>query len=324
MRFAVVGAGAIGTWLGAALARAGHDVALIARGAHLAALRERGARVVPADGDPYVAAVAATDDPATIGPVDAVLLSVKAHDQAAAGALAQPLLGDGTAVVSVQNGIPWWYFHGLEGPHRDRRIDAVDPGGAVSAAFPPARALGCVVFLGAHLAAPGEVHTRPEAGLVLGEPSGEDSERLRALAAALEQAGFPVRRSADIRTEIWTKLMGNAAFNPISVLTGAGLGAIATHPETRAVVTAIMEEVVAIARATGADPQISIEDRLAITARLGEHRTSTLQDHLAGKPLELSAITAAPVELARLTATPAPTLEIVHALAALAAFSGRR
>jgi 2-dehydropantoate 2-reductase len=318
MRIAVVGAGAIGTWLGAALARSGHDVALIARGAHLDAMRSGGVRIVPAGKEPYEVAPLATGDPSEVGPVDAVLLAVKAHQQATAGRAAAPLLGPDTTIVSVQNGIPWWYFHGLEGPYRGRRIEAVDPGGEVSAALDPERAIGCVVFLGAEIAAPGEVHARPENGLVLGEPDGSDSERLRRIAQALEEAGFPVRRSPDIRTDIWTKLMGNASLNPISVLTRAGLASMARHPDVRQVVALIMAEVVAIARATGADPRISIEERLAITATLGEHATSMLQDLLADKPLELSAITAAPIELAHLTGTPVPTLETVHALAALA------
>ena len=325
MRIAVVGAGAIGTWLGAALDRAGHEVALVARaGARLDALRRDGVRIAPADEPPYVARPAVTAEPAEIGPVDAVLLAVKAHDQARAGAAAAPLLGPETAVVSVQNGIPWWYFHRLAGPFEGRTLESVDPGGAVSAALPPERALGCIVYLGAEVAAGGEVRTRPENGLVLGEPDGTDSPRLRAIASALEQAGFPVRRADDIRTEIWTKLMGNAAFNPISVLTGAGLGSIARHPGTGEVVRQVMGEVVAVARATGADPAISIEERLAITATLGEHPTATLQDLRAGKPLELSAITAAPVELAHLTGTPAPALETVHALASLLAQTAGR
>ncbi|MDP9384734.1 MAG: 2-dehydropantoate 2-reductase [Actinomycetota bacterium] len=323
MRIAVVGAGAIGAWLGAALARAGHEVALIARGRRLEGLRRDGVRIRPAGEAPYVAHPLVTDAAAEVGPVDAVLLAVKAHDQARAGAAAAALLGPETAVVSVQNGIPWWYFHRLGGPHGGRRVEAVDPGGAVSAAFPPERAIGCVVYLGAELAADGEVRTRPENGLVVGEPDGTDSARLRAVAAALEESGFPVRRSAGIRTDIWTKLMGNASFNPISALTGAGLGSIARDPGTAGLVRQIMHEVVAIARATGANPSISIEERLAITAALGEHPTSTLQDLRAGKPLELSALTAAPVELARLTGTPAPALEAVHALASLLAARAR-
>ena len=308
----MAGAGAIGTWLGAALSRAGHDVTLLARGAHLEAMRAAGG-VQVLGAEEYRATPALEAD----GPVDAVFLTVKAHDQASVELA--PLVGPETAVVAAQNGIPWWYFHRLGGPFEGRRVEAVDPGGAVSAAIPPERAIGLVVYMGASITSPGAVTVRPEAGLVIGEPSGESSARLAAIAGALEEAGFPVRRSEDIRTDLWTKLMGNAAFNPISMLTGAGLGTMASHPATRELVTAAMQEAVAIARAVGANPTISIPDRLAITARLGEHKTSTLQDIEAGKRVELDAILAAPVELAELTATPAPALRALLALADLRA-----
>jgi 2-dehydropantoate 2-reductase len=312
MRIAVVGAGAIGTWIGAALSRAGDDVALIARGAHLDAMRAGGVTV--AGSEAYTVRPLATDSASEVGPVDLVVLAVKAHDQPAAGPLVAALLGPDTVVLAAQNGIPWWYFHALPGPYEGRRVEAADPGGAVSAAIAPERALGLVVYMGASLGPPGTVNVRPEAGLVIGEPSGESSARLARVAAALEAAGFPVRQSADIRTDLWTKLMGNASFNPISVLTRGGLGTIATHPGTRDVVAQMMEEARAIARATGADPTMSIPDRLAITARLGDHKTSTLQDAEAGKRIELDAVLGAVVELATLTGTPAPTLTTVLAL----------
>jgi 2-dehydropantoate 2-reductase len=311
MRIAVAGAGAIGTWLGAALARAGHDVALLARGRHAEAMRAGGVRVRGAEEYDVRPALEAG------GPVDAVLLTVKAHDQAAVDL--EGVLGPDTAVVAAQNGIPWWYFHRLPGPYEGRRVDAADPGGAVSAAIPPERAIGLVVYMGASIPEPGTVVVRPEAGLVIGEPSGESTPRLAAIADALEEAGFPVRRTDDIRTDLWTKLMGNASFNPISMLTGTGLGTMAHHPGTRALVTAAMQEAVAIARAVGANPTISIPDRLAITERLGDHKTSTLQDLECGKRVELDAVLAAPVELAHLTNTPAPTLETLLALADLKA-----
>ena len=319
MRIAIVGAGAIGTWLGAALARTEHDVAVVARGAHLEAMRSDGIRVTGSER--YLVAPAVTDDAAEIGSVDAVLLCVKAHDQVAAAPHLRPLLGADTAVVAAQNGIPWWYFHGVEGPLAGRRVEHADPGGAMTAAVAPGRALGLVVYMGAAIVEPGVVSVRPEAGLVIGEPSGGSTPRVEAIAGALEAAGFPVRRSADIRTELWTKLMGNASFNPISLLTRAGLGAIGTHPGVRRIVATAMRECVAIARATGANPTISIEDRLAITARLGDHKTSTLQDLEAGKRVELDALLGAVVELAELADVPAPTLTLLLDLADLAALS---
>jgi 2-dehydropantoate 2-reductase len=305
MRIAVVGAGAIGTWLAAALSRAGEDVALLSRTAGFDEVRVTGT-------EDYVARPQITADAASIGPVDTVILAVKAHDQLAAAPSVQALLGPETSIVAAQNGIPWWYFP-------DRPVQAVDPDGALSALLPRERAVGMVVYLGATLVKPGVVAVRPEAGLVVGEPSGENTPRLRAIAAALERAGFPVRVTADIRTELWTKLMGNVAFNQISLLTRAGLGTIALDPAVRRIVAAMMAETVEIARATGADPTISIEDRLAITERLGDHKPSTLQDLEAGKRLELDAIAAAVVELADVAGVDAPTVRIVTALADLEA-----
>jgi len=321
VRIAVVGAGAIGGALGGALALAGHDVSLVARGAHLEALQDRGLRLVGPDREDVVR-VQATDDPAQIGAVDAVLLTVKAHAQAEAGRMLAPLLGPETPVVAAQNGVPWWYFHAHGGEYDGRRIEAVDPGGALSQAIPPHRAIGLVAYIGATVPEPGVVHVRPEAGLVLGEPGGSDSERLRAITGALDGAGLNARTRPDLRVEIWTKLMGNATFNPISVLTRAGLGTIASHPGTRAVVAAGMRELVAVATVLGAAPTIDIEARLAITARLGEHKTSTLQDLEAGRTLELDAIIGATVELAELTETDAPVLRMLWALGSLAAGRG--
>jgi 2-dehydropantoate 2-reductase len=318
MRIAIVGAGAIGTWIGAALSRSGQDVALLARGEQLAALRRDGVRVV-GDGADWTVRPLATSDPGEIGEVEAVVLAVKAHDQLAAAPAVRRLLGPETAIVGAQNGVPWWYFHGLAGPYAEHRIEAVDPGGALSAALAPERAIGMVVYLGARIAAPGVVETRPENGLVIGEPSGGLTPRLRAIAGALEGAGFPVRITDDVRTDVWTKLMGNLSFNPVSALTRAGLGAMASDPGVRAVVARAMEEAVAVARAVGADPRMSIADRLALTERLGDHRTSTLQDLEAGKRLELDALTGAAVELADLTGVDAPTLRTLHALADLEA-----
>ena len=318
MRIAVVGAGAIGGAIAARLALAGHDVALLARGRTLQAVRADGLRLITPASDDTVRPLA-TDDPGEIGAADAVLLAVKAHQQLAAAGSLGPLLGPDTPVVAAQNGIPWWYFHAHGGPHDGRRVEAVDPGGALSAAIAPERAIGLVAYIGARVAAPGVVEMRPEAGLVLGEPDGSDSPRLRAIAAALAEAGLEARTRPDIRVEIWTKLMGNATFNPISVLTRAGLGEMALHPGTRAVVAQGMRELVAVAAALGAAPTIDIEARLALTERLGDHKTSTLQDLEAGRPLELDAITGAAVELADLTDTDAPALRTIHALADLAA-----
>jgi 2-dehydropantoate 2-reductase len=314
MRIAVVGAGAIGSWLGGALARAGHDVTLLARGAHLEAIRVGGLRVV-GGGEDYTVFPALVAD----GPVDAVVLATKAHDQLAAAPAVQSLLGPHTPVVAAQNGVPWWYFH-----PDPRRIEAVDPGGALSAAIAPERAIGLVAYLGAAITGPGVVEVRPEAGIDIGEPTGESTPRLQAVAGALREAGFEVREREDIRREIWTKLLGNASFNPISLITRAGLGTMALDPGVREVIARVMAEVMEVARALGAEPAISIEERLAITERLGDHKTSTLQDFEAGKPLELAALVDAVLELAAFAGVAVPTLRTVSALAALSARTARR
>jgi 2-dehydropantoate 2-reductase len=311
MRWAIFGAGAIGTWAGAALARAGEDATLVARGAHLAALQAQGgARLRHPDGREEAIAVRAigSDATASVGAVDVVVLTVKAHDVLPAVEAIAPLLGPETVVVTAQNGIPWWWADGLE---------SVDPGGALSAALPPARALGAVVYLGGAVAEPGVVAVAPEAGLVLGEPDGTLSERLERVAAGFERAGFPVRRTDAIRREIWTKMMGNASFNLISILTRAGIGTMASDPGVAPLVERTMADVVAVA---GDDaPAISIPERLAISRRLGDHKPSTLQDLEAGKRLELDALGAAVVELADQRGVEAPTLRAVYALADLQA-----
>lgn len=316
MRVAVLGAGAIGAYVGAALARGGTDVHLIARGANLEALRANGVRVLSARGD-FSAHPPATDDPNEIGPVDFVFLGLKANGYATAGPLLEPLLHEQTAVIAAQNGIPWWYFHGLEGPYRDRRIEAVDPDGSVSAVIPPRRAIGCVVYPGTELAEPGVVRHLEGTRFPIGEPDGGVSERCEQFSEAMIAGGLKCPVEAQLRDEIWVKLMGNAVFNPLSVLTRATLAAMCRHPRTRTLVASMMAEALDIAHAVGARPSVSIERRLAGAERVGEHKTSTLQDLEADKPLELAAIIDAVVELADLTDTPAPALKAVASACAL-------
>ncbi len=310
MRWAIFGAGAIGTWVGAALARAGEEVTLVARGRHLDALRAAGeARLRDPEGIEERVPVRAVgaEETSEVGAVDVVVLTVKAHDLLPAAEAIAPLIGEGTVLVSAQNGIPWWWG----------RVEAVDPGGALSAVLDPARALGAVVYLGGSVVEPGVVATSPEAGLVLGEPGGTPTERLETVAAGLERAGFPVRRTENIRREIWTKMMGNASFNIISVLTRAGIGTMASDPGVAPIVERTMQDIVAIA---GADaPAISVAERIAISRRLGDHKPSTLQDLEAGKRLELDALGAAVVELADQAGVEAPTLRAIFALADLQA-----
>jgi 2-dehydropantoate 2-reductase len=312
MRIAVLGAGAIGAFVGAALSRGGADVHLVARGAHLAALREHGVRVRSPLGD-FAAHPPATDDPGEIGPVDVVFLGLKAHSYAGAADLLAPLLGPDTAVVAAQNGIPWWYFHGAGGPYDGRRVESVDPGGAVTRAMPPERAIGCVVYCSTEIEAPGVIRHVEGTRFSIGEPDRTKSERCGDFSAAMRAGGLKCPVRTDLRTELWLKLMGNAAFNPLSALTRATMAEICAHPPSRALVAEIMRETLAVAEALGVSPRVSIEQRLAGAEQVGEHKTSMLQDLEAGRSLELDPIVTAVIELAELTGLDVPALRAVHA-----------
>jgi 2-dehydropantoate 2-reductase len=318
MKVAVLGAGAIGAYVGASLARGSTDVHLIARGKNLEAMRRNGVKVRSPRGD-FEAHPPATDDPREVGPVDFVFLGLKANSYATCGPLLEPLLHEETAVVAGQNGIPWWYFHKLEGPYEGRRIEAVDPDGAVSRVIPPERAIGCVVYPGTELAEPGVVNHLEGTRFSIGEPDGSISERCERFSEAMIAGGLKCPIEEQLRDEIWVKLMGNVAFNPLSVLTRATLAAMCRHAPTRALVTTMMAEALAIAGAVGAQPSVSIARRLAGAERVGEHKPSTLQDLEAGKPLELAAMIDGVVELSDLTGVSAPSLRAVAAASGLLA-----
>jgi 2-dehydropantoate 2-reductase len=310
VRIAVVGAGAIGAYWGAAMQRGGADVHLIARNQHLHAMRKNGVRVLSERGD-FVAYPHATDDPDEIGPVDYIFLGLKAHSYPSSGPLVEPLLGPNTAVLAAQNGIPWWYFHELPGPYTGRRVEAVDPGGATSAVRE--RAIGCVVYPATTIEAPGVIRHIEGTRFSIGEPSGEISQRCKALSDAMIAGGLKAPVEADLRNDIWIKLMGNVAFNPLSALTRATMVELCQHPGTRRVVIQLMEETLDIATRVGSTPDISIEKRLRGAENVGHHKTSMLQDLEAGKQLELDAIVTAVVEMADLTGAAAPTLRTIHA-----------
>ncbi|WP_049580317.1 2-dehydropantoate 2-reductase [Streptomyces sp. SBT349] len=313
MKVAVLGAGAIGAYVGAALHRGGAEVHLVARGAHLTALRERGVRVLSPRGD-FTARPHATGVPEDVGPVDYVFLGLKAQQYAGCGPLLDPLLGRDTAVIAAQNGIPWWYFHGLVGHALEgRRIQAVDPGGAVSTTIPVERAIGCVVYCSTEIAEPGVIRHLEGTRFSIGEPDGTLSPRCLEFSRAMVAGGLKCPVESDLRNDIWIKLMGNVAFNPLSALTRATMVEIAGHPGARRLVGSMMAETLAVAHATGSKPAISIDKRIAGAERVGHHKTSMLQDLEAGKELETDAILGAVVEIADLTGVPAPTLRDVHA-----------
>jgi 2-dehydropantoate 2-reductase len=316
VRIAIVGAGAIGGYIGARLAQAGADVVLFARGAHLAAMQARGLRVVSPDGDVEVKPEA-TGDLRAIGRADVIVLGVKAHGLTTLAPQLRPLMGDGTIVVSTQNGIPWWYFQNYPGELNGLRLERVDPGGVIANAIEPERIVGSLAYFSTDIAEPGVIHHTEGNRLSLGEPSGARSERARALAEVLIGAGFRCPITTRFRHEIWVKLLGNVAFNPISALTGGTLEALVRHPETSAVIRAIMAETEAVAATLGIELPISIEQRMAGAEKVGAHKTSMLQDLEAGRPLELEAIVGAVVELGERLNVPMPSTRTVYACAKL-------
>jgi 2-dehydropantoate 2-reductase len=312
MRICIYGAGAIGGYLGVQLALAGEDVTLIARGPHLQAMRKDGLKLL-IGGEERVARPFCTDDPSEAGPQDYVIVTLKAHSAAAIVGPMQPLLGPETAVVSAVNGVPWWYFYGLPEPWTDLRLESVDPGGVQWDGIGPERAIGCVVYPAAEIAEPGVIRHVDGNRFTLGEPSGERTPRVEALARALIAAGFrtPVR---GIRDEIWLKLWGNLSFNPISALTLATLDVVATEPGTRAVCRAMMLEAQSIGEKLGVRFPLDVERRIDGGAAVGAHRTSMLQDLESGRPMEIDALVTAVQEMGRMVGVPTPTLDVVLSL----------
>ena len=258
--------------------------------------------------------VLATDQPAELGPQDFVILALKAHSVPAVLESIQPLLGPETAVVTAQNGLPWWYFYKHAGEYENRRIESVDPGGKIWDAIGPERAIGSVVYIAAEVESPGVIRHVEYDRLPLGEPSGEKSERVLKLAQLLVPAGIRAAVRPDIRNDIWVKLWGNLSFNPISALTGGTLAGIAGDEGTRGVARAMMIEAEAIANALGVKLPIDVDARIAGAAAVGEHKTSMLQDLELGRPMEIDALVTGVQELGHLTGTPTPTIDAVLAL----------
>ena len=309
MRFAIVGAGATGGFLGARLARAGEEVTLIARGSHLAAMRERGVTVRSGE-EEFTAHPDATDDLAAIGRAEVVFLTLKAHSIPALAPAIGAALAPGACVVSAQNGIPWWYFP-------DRHLEAVDPGGVIARHIPYPAVVGCIVYPATRVLEPGLIEHIEGNRFSLGEPDGSRSARVQAIAAALVEAGLKAPVQTRIRNELWLKLLGNATLNPISALTHASLEQIVTSVATRDLVRTLMEEVDAVARALGIEVALSIDKRMEGAAATGAHRTSMLQDLDAGRPLEVEALLGAVVELAEGAGVPVPSLRTVYGLTKL-------
>jgi 2-dehydropantoate 2-reductase len=314
MRITVFGAGAIGGYLAAKLAIAGSaDLSIVARGAHLEAIKADGLRLVEG-GKETVAQVKAAERAEELGVQDYVVLALKAHSLAPALDQIAPLLGKGTAVVTMQNGVPWWYFYKAGGALEGTRLDAVDPGGTIWQRIGPERVIGSVVYPAVEVDAPGLIRHVEGTRFSLGEPSGEKSERAAALAREMVKAGLQAPVREDIRSEIWVKLWGNLSFNPISALTGSTLAAIVADEATRAVARAMMREAQAIGERLGVRFLIPVDRRIKGAGDVGEHKTSMLQDLERGRPMEIDALVTAVQELGRLTGQPTPTIDTVLAL----------
>lgn len=317
-RVCIFGAGAIGGFLGAKLALAGVDTTLVARGAHLAAIRKHGLTLIEGDGQQTVP-VHASDNSRLLGPQDFVIITLKAHSLPGVVDDLQPLLGADTAIAFAVNGVPWWYFYGLDSPYRDRRVESVDPGGRIWNSLAPQRALACVVYPAAEVIQPGVVKHLSGDRFSLGEPSGERSERVLALSDLLSSAGLKAPVRPRVRDEIWVKLWGNCSLNPISALTGASVEQMCLDPGTHALIRAIMLEAQSVGEALGVRFPIDVDKRLAGAEAVGAHRTSMLQDLDQGRPMEIDALVRAVQELGVLSGVATPNLDAVLALVILRA-----
>ena len=320
MKVAIIGAGAIGGYVGVKIALAGDDVTFIVRGANLAAIRQNGMKLVMRDGTEHVANdVAATNDYAAAGPQNLVILAMKAHQVEAVADDVPKLFGPDTVVVTMQNGIPYWYFHRHGGELEGRVVRSVDPQGRIARNIGPERVLGCVVYPASELIAPGIVSHIEGDRFPIGELDGSTTVRASRVAECFTRAGFKAPVLDDIRSEIWLKLWGNLTFNPISALTRSTLVDICQYPATRELAAAMMTEAQTIAHKLGITFRVGLDKRIAGAEKVGKHKTSMLQDVEAGRPPEIEALVGSVVELGRLTDTPTPHIDAVYALTKLLA-----
>jgi 2-dehydropantoate 2-reductase len=313
MKICVFGAGAVGGLMAAWLARAGHEVSVVARGAQLEAIRRHGLRVT-SKGRTDSYQVHADSDPARFGPQDYVLVTVKAQSLPDVAQSIAPLLGKETSVVTAMNGVPWWFFHRLKYRNGSERLESLDPGGVLSRAIATERIVGCVIHLAASTPEPGLVRHNMGAKLILGEPGGVNTARTRRIGEALTSAGFEVLVSDAIEKEFWVKLLGNVSFNPVSALTVSTADRLIENHEVKSYMVEIMREVLAIGRAVGIDAAIDPEARIDMARVLGPFKTSMLQDLEAGKPLEIDGLLAGTLEIARKAGVRAPFTESLYGL----------
>ncbi len=319
MKICIFGAGAVGGYMGVKLVQAGVDVSLVARGPHLAAMQSKGLTLIEEGKDSVTVPVRAVENAADIGPQDYVIVTLKAHSVPPVVDKMQPLLGENTTVVSGVNGVPWWYFHKLNGPYEGTRLKSVDPGDKQWNGFGPDRVLGCVVYPAAEVVAPGTIKHIEGNRFSLGEPDGSKSDRAVGLSKVLAGAGLRAPVRPRIRDEIWVKLWGNLSFNPISALTHATLDVLCTDPGTRAVARGMMIEAQTIAEKLGVKFPIDVDRRIDGGAAVGAHRTSMWQDLDLGRPMEIDALVTSVQEIGRLTGTETPIIDIVLSLVQLRA-----
>jgi 2-dehydropantoate 2-reductase len=316
MKVAIYGAGAIGGWMGMKLAQAGHDVSVVARGATLDAVRQHGLRLIEG-GVIYAEQVKASNKPADLGVQELVVIAVKAPAMASVAAHVAPLIGPETIVLTAMNGVPWWFCDGLGGDFAGQRLKSIDPDGAIAAAIPSARTVGCVVHASCLIDGPGVIRHHQGNGLIVGEASGQPSARVEQLTAMLRAAGFNATMSAQIQCDVWFKLWGNMTMNPVSALTGATTDRILGDELVRGFVTNIMLEAKEIGARFGIPIEQAPDDRHAVTLKLGAMKTSMLQDVQAGKAVELDALVSAVRELGQLTRVPTPYTDALLGLARL-------
>jgi len=317
MKVCVVGAGAIGGYMAVRIAACGHDVSVIARGPHLRAIREKGLKLVEAEREVVATNLVATDAIRDLEPQDLVLLALKAHQIEAVVDDLQALFGPETVMVTLQNGIPWWYFQKLGGPYADRVVRTVDPNGVLFDRIAPDRVVGCIAYPAATIAEPGVIRHIEGNRFPLGELDGSESSRVGNISSLFEEAGFKARVLTDIRSEIWLKLWGNLTFNPISAVTHATLVDICQFPLTRELAATMMTEAQAIGERLGAGFRVPMERRISGAEGVGKHKTSMLQDVEAGKPLEIDGMLGVVVELAEITKVEVPTLRALYACVSL-------
>ena len=317
MKVCIVGAGAIGGYMAVRIANAGHDVSVIARGPHLAAIKSRGMKLIE-ENDEFVAEnLTATEFVGELGPMDVVLLALKAHQIAPIVNDMSVLLGPNTVIVTLQNGIPWWYFQNFVGEYANRVVETVDPGGLLFKSIDPDRLIGCIAYPAATISKPGVIQHIEGNRFPVGELSGMKTERVQMVSDLFTESGFKSRILDDIRSEIWLKLWGNLTFNPISALSHSTLVDICQFPLTRQLAATMMTEAQTVGERLGAHFRIPMEKRIAGAESVGKHKTSMLQDVEAGKPMEIESMLGAVIELAEVTGVQTPTLKAIYACVSL-------